>query len=215
MTLKKLTQSYFALAFVYCAGVNFLRFPLTSVLKPLPILLLLIFVKRVAPSIRKSNYLFYALALCACGDVALTLSGETSFLIGLVFFLCAHLLYILLFVSRPRVTFLRVLICLAILVTSYMMFTVLAPHLAEMFIPVVIYMIVITLMALMALFGEANHPLAISGALMFLVSDIILSSQLFLSPSVALTVPIMVSYYLAQFLITSGVYRRVEKDLPA
>ncbi len=43
------------------------------------------------------NRLFIAMALCWVGDIALTFSGDSAFLVGLVSFLLGHLFYILAF----------------------------------------------------------------------------------------------------------------------
>lgn len=122
-----------------------------------------------------------ALFLSAVGDIALSRDGEKPFLVGLIGFALAHVLYIVHFwdlsgglngaLSWPLAA--GVVVLFALSTEKW-----LAPYTGEMRLPVRIYVLLISFMGLTAL-GLPGLPLASIGAFAFLASDTILSVQLF------------------------------------
>jgi uncharacterized membrane protein YhhN len=134
------------------------------------------------------------------GDVTLR-----WFVVGLIFFLVAHITYLVLFVTRLTV---RRMPWWALAYAAWLvvLLAILAPHTGPLLIPVIAYGIVLTAMAAFA--SRCNRPVAWGGAL-FVVSDSILAVNRFLPeagiPSV--DVLIMVTYLAAQALIAWGLLR--------
>lgn len=152
-----------------------------------------------APQRRSPAVLLGALALFLSwvGDVTLR-----WFVVGLIFFLLAHIVYLVLFVSRltaRRMPWWAV----AYLVWLGVLLVMLAPHTGSLLIPVIAYGVVLSAMAAFA--SRCNRWVAVGGAL-FVVSDSILAIDRFL-PNAGIPLAdavIMVTYLAAQTLIVWG-----------
>lgn len=123
-----------------------------------------------------------ALAFSAAGDAFLANKGEKNFLFGLGAFLLAHLAYTALFVSSvdfgAGLSFNQHLIAAAALtILSLLVMRNLWPHLGAMRAPVLCYVLAILAMGIAA--SGLVQIMVIAGALMFMLSDIILSHELF------------------------------------
>lgn len=123
--------------------------------------------------------LIAGLALSALGDLALSRDGERAFLIGLGAFLAAHLAYIALFAVSAEVGISgwRLLACAGLVAYSAGFYWRLQPSLGPMAAPVALYVAVIAVMGMAALF--LDRPLVWIGALLFMASDSVLSLELF------------------------------------
>ena len=84
------------------------------------------------------------------------------------------------------------------------MVIILAPSLNDMAIPVYVYLTVITTMGIMATFRDSSNMLVLCGAILFIVSDSMIAINKFSMPIIASDYFIMITYYLAQFLIVNG-----------
>ncbi|QLH32521.1 MAG: lysoplasmalogenase [Cyclobacteriaceae bacterium] len=90
--------------------------------------------------------------------------------------------------------------------------TILFPHLGGLQIPVLVYALVITVMAMQALFryGYTNSKsfvLVFVGAISFMISDSLLAINKFMQPLPLAGLAVMLTYLLAQYLIVEGVVR--------
>jgi uncharacterized membrane protein YhhN len=147
------------------------------------------------------------------GDILLMFDhkGNSFYIFGLIAFLIAHIFYIIFYerivhfenLKKNYWLFIPVLIYYSILIY------VLSPHLGEMKLPVRIYGVVISYMLIQALqvARMRNKPAAalmIIGAILFITSDSILAINKFYSPFETAGIAIMVTYGLAQLLITLG-----------
>lgn len=164
--------------------------------------------------------LFTGLLFALAGDILLMYTGkdEKYFTWGLAAFLCCHLFYIrafyLDFKSAPELDKkgARIAIaCCAILAISFYFY--LRPHLGALKLPVMIYILVISMMTMMACFrnqrvNPSSFKLILTGALFFLLSDGILAYNKFISPIPYSGSWIMASYMIAQYLITMGAIER-------
>lgn len=123
------------------------------------------------------------------GDVALMFKSKRAFMIGLILFLIAHVIYSIVFtvysgfVEGDLISAL-ILILLAIIIYFY-----LYPGLEEMKIPVLIYIFVITFMMNRAIstfsgefFNNTQAVLISIGAGLFFISDLILAINKFKKP---------------------------------
>ncbi|GGI47901.1 putative membrane protein YhhN [Agromyces flavus] len=155
--------------------------------------------------------LLAAIGLSWAGDAALTGSGATWFIVGLLCFLAAHLAYVVLFARESRGGG-RFPAWTAVYLAWYAGFlALLAPHLGALIAPVAAYGLVLGAMAAFA--GRVGGLVAVGGAL-FVVSDTILALGRFLPGyEFAMHDLVVMSTYLgAQWLIAFGVLRR-SRDL--
>lgn len=161
----------------------------------------------------KGNYkIIGALVLSTLGDILLIFDGRPFFILGLLSFLLAHVSYVLIFRSRVgtiKLDFYIVLCSLFILSYYFFFMKFLWPHLGAMRIPVLAYALVISVMlwmALQLLRGTSSFRWHIVlGALFFVVSDSLLSIQLFYSSFELAHFYVMLTYLLAQFLLVFGI----------
>jgi len=127
----------------------------------------------------------------AC-DVILIFAAPRAFMIGLLAFLCAHLAYIAAFIHAQRAFALGSNLVVDIIAAAVLaliggvMFSVLRPGLGKMRVPVLLYVLVISVMVHRAISiafvyrGSLIVPLLmVFGALLFYVSDAILALNRF------------------------------------
>lgn len=87
------------------------------------------------------------------------------------------------------------------------------PHLGPMQLPVALYISVIASMLVTSLHRSKFNLTVVAGAIAFVVSDSILALNKFHSPFVWARYAIMATYYLAQYLIVTGILEE-QGDLP-
>jgi uncharacterized membrane protein YhhN len=160
------------------------------------------------------------LVFAFAGDVLLMMQAENAnlFMYGLIAFLLCHIFYIRAFTldhkSNPNFKnpyFLWAVGAFAIFCSG--LFFYLQPNLGAMQFPVLMYAIIITLMAIMAVnrYGKVNifsFKLILYGALFFLLSDSVLAVNKFSTPIAQGGSLIMASYMIAQYLIVYGTIER-------
>ena len=147
-----------------------------------------------------------ALVLSAVGDVTLV-----WFVIGLTFFLLAHGVYLVLFVTRLAVRRLPGW-TVVYAVWLVILLTILAGQTGALLVPVIAYGVVLCAMAAVA--SRCNAWVAGGGAL-FVLSDSILAINTFL-PDARIPLAdflIMATYLLAQTLIVCGLLRHEQARL--
>ena len=159
-----------------------------------------------------------ALTFSWLGDVVLMFESfnKNIFLIGLVSFLFAHLIYINFFSivrAGEKIKLKTGLILLVVVYYSGLIF-LLFNDLHEMKIPVLVYGIVISVMFLLALHmlfikNKEAGKMMMLGALLFVASDSILAINKFYEPFEFAGIAIMLTYGIAQLLITLGAVRYI------
>lgn len=162
------------------------------------------------------KWIFLALFFSWAGDVLLMLQGtdEIFFLLGLSAFLIAHIFYCLYFhqiKTKEKIKSHPWTLILVVLYYSTLMF-LLSQYLGEMKIPVRVYGMVISFMLLLAMhmFYQRDNlagKLMLTGALLFVISDSVLAIDKFYHSFEPAGVLIMITYGLAQWLITTGAIR--------
>lgn len=156
-------------------------------------------------------WILAGLALCAVGDVALIYRERRWFLAGLVAFLLGHVGYIVAFGLRADIGSVPPAALAVIVAAGLGVFLYLRPHLGRLFVPVVIYMLVISLMlagawAVPAADGTPTGWRLALAATLFYVSDLTVARDRFVSGSrfgnrlVGLPM-----YYAAQFLFAFSI----------
>lgn len=184
--------------------------------KPAIVISLMFLFIKTSGDISKSTKRITLLALgfSVLGDILLMFVDQSPhfFTVGLVAFLLAHIMYILVFLkhrNKQKPVFGFVIL---LLVYASGLFYLLKDGLGEMLIPVIVYMIVILSMATTAFMRKGivkhmSYNLVFIGAIFFMISDSILALNKFYQPIPFSNISIMLTYALAQFLIVLGILK--------
>jgi uncharacterized membrane protein YhhN len=198
-------------------GIIFKIDSLTFIFKPF-ILLALLFLYSQSVEFRNKWYAM-ALIFCFFGDVFLLYSGENVFKFGLGFFLIAHLIFITIVAKRiEKISFLNGFISIiSFSIVLFLLLFLLKDSLNDLFIPVLIYGVVICTFGVVSLLDFLNTKsekslLMFLGAIVFIVSDAILAINKFYNAALALQVAVMVTYISAQYLIYSSMVLDKKKE---
>jgi len=160
--------------------------------------------------------LVLALAASATGDFFLAFDRKWLLPLGILSFLIAQLVYFVIFAaiwffSGDNSPLLPRYAAMALIVATSLGFLIwMAPKLGWMALGVAPYAIAITAMAAMAMWLPWNGWPAMLGALLFVVSDFVLATELFRlpenAPARAITAPVVWwTYVAAQALIVTGI----------
>ncbi|WP_299334029.1 lysoplasmalogenase [uncultured Psychroserpens sp.] len=156
-----------------------------------------------------------ALTFSLFGDLLLMFvsTSQTYFLLGLVSFLIAHVIYVIAFLKDRNSNLKPYVFIIVLLIYASGLFYLLKDGLNDMLIPVIIYMIVILSMATSAflrckMVSKVSYLLVFTGAILFMLSDSILALNKFYQPLAYANVSIMLTYALAQFLIVLGILKQ-------
>ncbi|OGN91780.1 MAG: hypothetical protein A2Z75_05615 [Chloroflexi bacterium RBG_13_50_10] len=195
-----------AFAVLFIGLLPFEPYPGNFVIKALPAISLAV-LAFIAISGSRGKLLFTSLLFCAAADIALELAAGKYFVAGLGLFLVAHILFIITFSRDFKFKKSKIPVIVLLIVYSKMMAFVMTPFLKEMAIPVYIYMTAITLMGIFASLRAARNDFTLYGAISFIVSDSVLAINKFMMPVPAADYAVMITYYLALFLIVYGFLR--------
>jgi uncharacterized membrane protein YhhN len=165
----------------------------------LPVLILWYISSSRSEKIQLNVFFLAGLVLSFCGDLFLLF--KWGFLPGLGSFLLAHLFYIISFKKKPQKRIWKFWPIILSLYASILL-VFLFPYLKEMKIPVLIYAVVISAMMYNAL--KTHNRNLIIGALLFLISDTLLSVYIFFQPLIMLNLLVMTTYILAQWFLVRG-----------
>jgi len=149
------------------------------------------------------------------GDVLLIGEGANFFLSGMIAFVTAHVYYSLFFIQTVPVkketagVFYKTLIGLSIV--SGLLFIQLRNALGTYQVPILLYMLFISLMASLAVHTTTNMQYTkfalqtfVPGALLFVISDAILATNKFYVHLPVLDLAVMLTYAGAQYFLTKG-----------
>jgi uncharacterized membrane protein YhhN len=158
------------------------------------------------------HYLLIGLIFCLMGDVCLALPQKKAFMGGLVAFLVGHVFYIFGFLSLIPISHWISIGVFIILGVSAFIFFWLRPHLKSMLVPVMIYIVVITLMAFGAWavfwkssFQISGRALILAGALCFYVSDVFVARHRFVKEEYRNRLLGLLLYYTGQFMLAFSI----------
>lgn len=160
------------------------------------------------------KFVVLALVFSWVGDTVLMFQNINGmyFIIGLVAFLLAHVMYIVGFTKLKNSTTKveRLAIIVFFLAYSATLVIFLWPGLGNMKAPVMLYALVLTIMGVLGVIkSTTNHPYITFGVLFFVASDSILALNKFLIDVPFNGVLIMGTYIAAQWLIVAGVSKRI------
>ncbi|MFJ1267609.1 lysoplasmalogenase [Legionella lytica] len=197
---------------LYLLLLPFIHYPWTTLLKPIPIILLMLLTTHIQPKRHLEKiFLIFALGFSALGDISLTFPGSEALSLGILAFMVTHCSYICLFLKKGHFQERRIIAFLPILLLILAFFSYIWPHLGDMKIPVTVYIGLIGTMLLCS-FQVHQHVLLIgSGATLFLFSDCILALGQFGGVK-NVTLFVMFLYYSAQLLITLGIMSSWSKE---
>lgn len=176
--------------------------PIEYMAKPLTILWLVLFagtVTGVEPSIRA--WWIAALVLSGLGDVFLMLERD-RFVAGLASFLLAHIAYIVGFlVAGPEIDLWIVLLPVVAVAGLVLKRLLAGPGMSPPLKgPVTAYVAAITVMVASAI--ASGEPVAIAGALSFMLSDSLIGWRRFVKESSWMALAVIVTYHLGQIGLT-------------
>jgi len=137
-----------------------------------------------------ATIILMGLLLCFGGDMALMFQeNRKAFIVGLVLFLLGHIAYTVAFALLGRSSAWDILSALVLLAMGIGFYNLLKPNLGTMRIPVIAYLIVISVMVNRAvstlaspLFGGGQAIMVVTGAVLFYISDVILAAARFWKP---------------------------------
>ena len=207
---------FFADGIIHLLSIHYCWIELRYATKPLLTLLLGLFVFQ---SLKRTPLpriiLLSALGLSGAGDIFLLFEDKqpVCFIPGLACFLLAHIFYIFLFIKLGKIYpgFRKNPGRPAIPVTIYTLglFLLIRPGLGALEIPVIIYACALAFMLISGLsvfdFSKKAGRFAITGAVLFVISDSLLAINKFSNPFPEAAILVMLTYSLAQFFIASGV----------
>jgi uncharacterized membrane protein YhhN len=181
------------------------------ILKPLSTLLVIAvaLLSLLVPTAQPAFTLWIALGLVLSlgGDVALMFETNRAFLIGLVLFLLAHVVYSIAFTVPNGFHGADLVTGAVLLVVAVAIYLYLRPGLGSMQGPVILYTLIICFMvnrAISAFFGDAFTTtqawLLSLGAVFFMLSDVVLAVNRFRRPIEKQRLSLF-AYYLGQLLI--------------
>src|SRR4030042_1200769 len=205
---KTLLYIFAAFAIIFIAALPFQPYAGNFVIKAIPAISLAVLALITVRGIT-GRLLFVSLLLCAAGDVALELEAGKYFIVGLGLFLIAQIMFIVTFSRDFKMQRSRIPIIVILAIYALAMAYIMTPSLGEMAIPVYFYLVVITLMGIFAALRGARNKFTLYGAVSFIVSDSILDINKFMMPVPAADYLVMITYYLAIFLITFGYLKSV------
>lgn len=161
---------------------------------------------------RYYQFLLAGLICCLGGDICLAFPRDKMFLTGLVSFLLGHVFYLFgfFYVSDPGVwSWAGSIIILFISIAIYLR---LKPHLGSMRIPVLLYIVVITVMlsGAWSVFADSGLTLSgrimvITGALLFYISDVFVARDRFLKKEFLNKLIGLPLYFAGQFILAFSV----------
>jgi uncharacterized membrane protein YhhN len=142
------------------------------------------------------------------GDMALMFQDNPkAFRIGLVLFLLAHIAYTVVFALLGQFSTWDILSGVILLVAALGLYRLFQPNLGSMKIPVIVYIVVISLMVNRAIalfaspeFSTTQAWMVVAGALLFYISDVILAANRFWRPWKCQRIS-LAFYYSGQLLI--------------
>ncbi len=158
------------------------------------------------------HYLLVGLIFCLIGDVCLALPQEKAFRAGLAAFLVGHVLYIFSFSSLVPISYWISSGLFIIFGMSALIFFWLHPHLKSMLIPVLLYIVVITVMAsgAWAVFWKSSFQISgrtfiLTGSLCFYFSDLFVARDKFIKEEYLNRLLGLPLYYAGQFMLAFSI----------
>jgi len=196
---KTLNLAYALFSFIYLYTLSTeLSFSWLYKIVPLVILVIGVVINRTATN---RKHLIIALFLSACGDILLDIN---YFMFGVGAFLLAQLCYATIFIGSWQGFTTRWPGSFALVAFMLVMLFLLLPNLGDLQLPVIAYLIAIGLMGLAAMQSSQVFYWSVLGAIIFIASDSLIAVDKFLYPIPMRSYWVMITYYLAQWMLITG-----------
>lgn len=203
---------------MFIFGLQLDDFWLRLIAKPLPVLAMIAFLWRWGRG-AYAKHIMVGLAFCMLGDILLEFRSKPMFIAGMIAFLLGHLGYVSGFVRRARGLY--PVEALPFVLWIGWALTTMWAGLGGMRVPVTAYTLVIFCMMWRATAMVADEPerspydwCVVVGAITFAFSDTLIALDRFHMELEGVRVPIIVTYWLGQILITaSGVSPNAEDEV--
>jgi uncharacterized membrane protein YhhN len=205
-----------ALVHLFCIYMNWPQQRVYSKFILVPILMWYLFKSPESDKPLKGMWRAYlGLFFSWVGDVLLIGEGPSFFLSGMIAFITAHVYYSLFFIQTVPVkketaaVFYKTLIGLS--VVCGVLFLLLRSALGAYQVPILLYMLFISLMASLAVHTTSNPTYKnfalqtfVPGALLFVISDALLATNKFYAHLPVFDLGVMLTYAGAQYFLTKG-----------
>lgn len=185
--------------------------------KPLILFSLIIFFLKKQNNLdtKSKSLTLAALLFSLLGDILLMFTNISSnfFTGGLLAFLMAHIMYILVFLRKKNTHKKASILTPILLIYGLGVFYFLKDGLGDMFVPVILYMLVILTMVITAFLrhesvSKMSYNLVFLGAIFFITSDSLLAINKFYEPFETAGILIMLTYGIAQYFIVLGLKKQ-------
>lgn len=224
MKTKVFTALYFLTAFIY------IFIPLNTEILPdvivkaliIPVLIIILYINSGKELSRLHMMMFAGLIFSWAGDITLEFASDNGnmFILGLIFFLLAHIMYLSVFMTTPGKNSIfskRKYLLIPVLIFGSGLVVSLYNDLGEMKIPVILYAVVILLMLTGAInridkVNKRSYLLVLAGAILFVISDSSIAINKFSMPFKGSSIVIMTTYIIAQYLIIQGYIHQYRKE---
>ena len=188
----------------------------------IPVLMILFFVNINPLTDRLHLFMIAGFLFSWAGDVVLEISKNNNnlFIVGLVCFLLAHIMYLTVFFLTPGKNSIlnnRIYLLIPVLIYGVILVSFLYADLAGMRLPVILYTIVILSMLAGALnriekVKKVSFYLILAGAILFVISDSVIAYNKFVHQFDTSGIVIMSTYVIAQYLIVAGYIIQFKPD---
>ncbi len=175
---------------------------------PLSLLFIVAWALQPAQHSNFSGMVLIALVFCLGGDILLAFGSRVTFLLGLISFLLGHVMYAAAFFVVGKVGPAMAGGVILLMVSAAFTWRWIEPHLGNMRIPVLAYIVVISIMVCGA-FGIVGDPVIpayargciFAGAILFYISDLFVARQRFVIGAHVNRMVGLPLYYAGQFLL--------------
>lgn len=208
----------FVILFVIREYVAYRRHLLLKYLFTPSLTLLLVIMMIISISINGTDryrmMILFSLLMALVADTLLMIE-EVSFLKnGMIYFILGHIFYVIAFSSNLSFRPWNLLLVIILAAANFFYIRVLINKAGKMIIPVLIYVFVLDAMVYYAVILlnqgiSASAVLAASGAVLFMISDFVLSVNAFVKPIPNSTVYTWLLYAPAQFLIVLSTFAMI------
>ena len=188
----------------------------------IPVLIILFIVNINPLTGRLHMFMIAGLLFSWAGDVVLELSkhSDNLFIVGLVCFLLAHIMYLAVFFLTPGKNSIlnnRIYLLIPVLIYGVILVSFLYADLDGMRLPVIVYAIVILAMLTGAInriekVKKVSYYLVLAGAILFVSSDSVIAYNKFVHQFDLSGIVIMSTYVIAQYLIIAGYIIQFKTD---
>ncbi|MCX6330981.1 MAG: lysoplasmalogenase [Bacteroidia bacterium] len=219
MKTKLLSVIYFLIGILYILLNGHSSFLTGLIIKSFIIpVLIIIFIINFRNTFNKLSALILAgLFFSWAGDIVL----DFSFIPGLVCFLLAQVMYLIVFFLTPGENIIfhsKYFLLIPVVLYGTGLVYYLYDDLGDMKLPVIIYAFVILTMLAAAInrlkkVNKISYWLVLAGAILFVISDSVIAVNKFSQPIKVSSLIIMTTYITAQFLITLGFIRQYKEKV--